>query len=107
MQFLCNFGKPWWLRFSKTFKKEQIGCQEGFSGIKRSFVMEKKDAQFAIKNDNSFKMYRFFSFSCNFFQITIDFMDRNVKYFQPRMISLSKRVVYGDKGSFVKKRIAT
>ena len=30
MQFLCNFGKPWWIRISKTFNKEQIGCQEGF-----------------------------------------------------------------------------
>ena len=31
MQFLCDFGKPWWLRISKTFNKEQTGCQEGFS----------------------------------------------------------------------------
>ena len=30
MQFLCNFGKPWWLRILKTFNKEQIDCQEGF-----------------------------------------------------------------------------
>ena len=30
MQFLCNFGTPWWLRISKTFNKEQIGCQEDF-----------------------------------------------------------------------------
>ena len=30
MQFLCNFGESWWLRFSKTLNKEQIGCQEGF-----------------------------------------------------------------------------
>ena len=30
MQFVCNFGKPWWLRISKTFNQEQIGCQEGF-----------------------------------------------------------------------------
>ena len=29
LQFLCTFGKPWWLRNSKTFNKEQIGCQEG------------------------------------------------------------------------------
>ena len=41
MQFLCNFGKPWRLRISKTFNKEQIGCQEGFLGNKRSFVMKK------------------------------------------------------------------
>ena len=30
LQFLCNFGKPWWLRISKTLNKEQIGCQEVF-----------------------------------------------------------------------------
>ena len=30
MQLLCNFRKIWWLRISKTFNKEQIGCQEGF-----------------------------------------------------------------------------
>ena len=27
MQFLCIFGKPWWLRISKMVHKEQIGCQ--------------------------------------------------------------------------------
>ena len=30
MQFLWNFRKPWWLRISGPFNKEQIGCQEGF-----------------------------------------------------------------------------
>ena len=30
MNFWCKFRKPWWLRISKTFHKEQIGCQEGF-----------------------------------------------------------------------------
>ena len=29
LQFLCHFGKTWWLGISKTFNKEQIGCQEG------------------------------------------------------------------------------
>ena len=32
-------------------------------------------------------------------------MDQNVKFFQPRMISLSNRVVCGDKCSFVKKKV--
>ena len=103
MQILCNFGKPWWLRISKTFNKEQIGCQEGFLGNKPSFVM-KKNSQFATKNEDDIKMYRFFTFSCNFCKTSKDFMDQNVKYFQPRMIPLSNRVVCEDKCSFVKKR---
>ena len=52
----------------------------------------------------NFKMYRFFTFSCNFCQISKDFMNQNVKYLQARMISLSNRVVCGDKCSFVKKK---
>ena len=40
--FLCNFGKPWWLRISKTFNKEQIGCQEGFFRKLTKFCNEKK-----------------------------------------------------------------
>ena len=28
--FLFGFGKPWWLRISKTFKKEQNSCRGGF-----------------------------------------------------------------------------
>ena len=64
----------------------------------------KKNAQFATKIDNNFKMYRFWTFSCNFCQISKVFMDHKVKYFQPRMISLSNRVVCGDKCSFVKKK---
>ena len=102
MQFLCNFGKSWWLRFSKTFNKEQIGCQEGFFEEINEVFFE-KNAQFATKNDNSFEMYRFFTFSCNFCKISKDFMDQNGKYFQPRLIWLSNRVVSGDKCSFVKK----
>ena len=104
MQFLCNFGKHWWIRSSNTFNKEQIGCREGFFRNYLEFCNEKK---FATKNDNKFKMYQFFTFSCNFCQISKDFTDQNVEYFQPRMISLSNGVVCGDKCSFVKKRIVT
>ena len=64
-----------------------------------------KTAQFATKNDNNFKMYRFSTFSSNFRQTSTDLMDRNVKYLQHRMISLSNRVVCGDKCSFVKKEL--
>ena len=95
MQFLCNFGKPWWLRISKTFNKEQIGCQE---------VFFEKNAQFATKSYNNFKMYQFFTFSCNFCQISKDFMGQNVEYLQPPMILLCNRVVCGDKCSFIKKK---
>ena len=30
MQFLSNFRKTWWLRLSKTFKKEKVCCLRGF-----------------------------------------------------------------------------
>ena len=45
MQFLCKFGKPWQLKISKTFNKEQIGCQEGFFRKQTKFCNE-KNAQF-------------------------------------------------------------
>ena len=64
-----------------------------------------KTAQFATKNDKNFKMYRFSTFSCNFCQTSTDLMDRNVEYLQHRIISLSNRVVCGDKCSFVKKEL--
>ena len=60
------------------------------------------NAQFATKNDNNFNMYRFFTFPRNFCQVSKDFMDRIVKYVQPRMISLSNSVVCGEKCSFVR-----
>ena len=101
MQFLCNFGKHWWLRISKTFNKEQIGCREGFF---RNYLKFCKGKKFATKSYNKIKMYQFFTFSCNFCQISKDFTDHNVEYLQPRMISLSNGVVCGDKCSFVKKK---
>ena len=104
IQFLYNFGKPWRLRFSKTFNKDHIGCQKGFFKKINEVLLGKQNAQFATKNDNNFKMYQFFTFSCNFCQIFKDFMDQNLKYLQPRMISLSNRVVCGDKCSFVRKK---
>ena len=64
----------------------------------------KKNAQFATKIDNNFKMYHFFTFSCNFRRISKSFMNWNGNYLHPRMISLSNRVVCGDKFSFVKKK---
>ena len=42
MQFLCNFGKPWWLRISEKFNKEQIDSQKGFFRKKTKFVLKKR-----------------------------------------------------------------
>ena len=41
-------------------------------------------------------MYQFFTFLCNFCQLSKDFVDQNVQYDQHWMISLSNRVVCGD-----------
>ena len=92
------------LEFQRRATRNKLVVRKAFLGNKRSFVME-KNAQFATENDNNFKKYQFFTFSCHFCHISKDCSDQNVKYFQPRMISVSNRVVCGDKCRCVKKEL--
>ena len=39
--FLYSFGKPWWLRISKTFKKEQNSCRGDFLKEGKAIGVEK------------------------------------------------------------------
>ena len=90
------------LEFQRGSTRNKLVVRKAFQERNGSFVL-KKNAQFATKNDNNFKKYQFSTFSCHFCQISKNFMDQNVEYLQPRMISLSNRVVCGDECSFVKK----
>ena len=68
MQFLYNFGKPWWLRISKTFNKEQIGCRGDFFQEIKAIGVEKMH-QFRPKltkiQKKSIFLKKFMQFSCN------------------------------------------
>ena len=66
MQFLCNFAKPWWIRISKTFNKVQNGCQEGFLGNERSFIMKKKTNNLRPKMTITSKCTNFSRFHATF-----------------------------------------
>ena len=50
-------------------------------------------------------MYQIFTFLFNFCPNSRDFVNQNVEYDEQRMISLSNRVVCGDKCSFVQKKL--
>ena len=89
--------------FQRRSTRNEYVVREAFLRKHTNFCIE-TNAQFATKNDNNFKVFRFFTFSCNFYQVSKDFMDPNVKYLQPRKISWSNRVVCGDKCSFFKKK---
>ena len=89
------------LEFQRRSTRNKLVVRKAFLGNKGCFLMT-KTPQFSTKNDNIFKMYQFLTFSCNFCQVSKDFMDQNVKYLQPLMISLSNRFGCGDKCSFVK-----
>ena len=41
MQVLSIFRKTWWLRMSKTLKKEQISCHGGFFEDIKAICVEK------------------------------------------------------------------
>ena len=51
MQFLCNFGKPWWLRISEKFNKEQIDSQKGFFQEKNEVCIEKNALRYICRNE--------------------------------------------------------
>ena len=69
MQFLCNFGKPWWLRISKTFNKEQIDCREGFFRKKTKFCNEKITLNLRQKMTITSKCTNFSRFHATFVKL--------------------------------------
>ena len=60
MQFLCTFRKSWWLR-KKDIQQGTISLSEKFLLRSRQSFLLKKNAQFATKNDENFKIFQLFT----------------------------------------------
>ena len=67
MQFLSIFRKTWWLRMSKTLKKEKIRCPGGFlEEIKAICVEKMHQTQTEIDKNTKKNLKNFMQFLCTF-----------------------------------------